>query len=113
MDKFHLLLWWVFFGRGEATKNTLCYLCMCMLDVYDMCRNMCVNVGIHLPQRGDQRTTLGASPCSLTATLFQTGLLLFTAEHARLAYPQASRGSPISIPYLTMERLKLQTHANT
>lgn len=78
--------------------NPLFYLCMCMLGVHDMCRNICVSAGIHMPQHGDQRTTLGASPCSLTATLFQTELLLFTAEHARTAYLQASRDSALMSP---------------
>lgn len=62
--------------------------------------NMCVSVGIHMPQHGDQRkrTTSGASPCSLTSILFQTLVLMFTAEHASLAYPKGSGVLPSLSP---------------
>lgn len=83
-----------------VTMNPLFYLCMCMLGVHDMCRNICVSAGIHMPQHGDQRkrTTSGASPCSLTSILFQTLVLMFTAEHASLAYPKGSGVLPSLSP---------------
>lgn len=56
--------------------------------------NVCASVGAHMPQHGDQRTTSGVSPWSLTITLAETNLLLlFTIEYVRLAHSQAPRDS--------------------